>query len=299
MAYNLLQGLEVPKDEYSGTVPTLSVEHTEIHAGRMFELDGTMSVAAGQIGSVALTIPAQAAGSALVDMTNANADLTYTARRKGRATNDISVTHLNPGAASQPLTVSVVGNDITVSLATNAGSAITSTANQVAAAVAANADANNLVSVSAEGTGLGVTNAKAKQNLVNGRDIVDVHFKAANLSVSGGPFTVVFKEDSTFVAAGTAVTPRNRNRQSSNTSQAACKSNANTTVADGAGVVSLATTVLGAATPGPTVVAGAKTGDEEWLLARGAKNYLLQATNGSAGALTLNYQLMWYERTSN
>lgn len=298
MSYKFIQGVDSPKDPYSGALAGLSVEHAEIHAGRMFNLTGTLSVAAGQIGSVAFTVSAAAAGSALVDMTNANADLTYTARRVGRATNDISITHVNPGAASQPLTVSVAGNDITVSLATNGASAITSTANQVKAAIEASADANNLVTVAVEGTGLGVVNAKAKQNLINGKDTLDVHFKAVQASVTGGPFTIVLKEDSTFDAAGTAVTPANRNRQSTNTSQLACKVNANTTVADGAGVVSLATTVLGAASVGQTSVGGGKGDDEEWLLSRGAKNYLLQATNGSGGALTFNYQLMWYERPS-
>lgn len=299
MSYQFIQGVDVPKDEYSYTVPTLSVEHTEIHAGRMFELDGTISVAAGQIGSVALAVPAQAAGVAVVDMTNANADLTYTARAPGRAGNDISVTHVDPAAINQPLAVSLSGLDITVSLATNGAGAITSTANAVAAAIRASVAVNDLVSVAVEGTGAGIVNAKAKQNLINGRDIVSVHFKAVGLSVTGGPFTVVLKEDSTFVAAGTAITPRNRNRQSANTSQVACKFNANTTVADGPGVVSLATTVLGAATVGPQSVGGAKSGDEEWVLAEGAKNYLLQFTNGSAGTLVANYQLMWYERTRN
>lgn len=299
MSYQLEQGLDVPKDSYSHTIPTLSVEHTEIHAGRMFELDGTLTVTNAQIGSVAITVPAQASAVAVVDMTNALSDLTYTARNKGRAGNDISVTHVNPGAASQPLTVSVSGKDITISLATNGASAITSTALTVAAAVAANVAANDLVTVAVEGAGTGVVNAKAKQNLINGKDIVDVHLKAVSLSTTGGPFTVILKEDSTFVAAGTAVTPRNRNRRSDNTSQLACKVNANTTVADGAGVVSLATTVLGAATVGPQSVGGAKTDDEEFVLAHGAKNYLLQFTNGGATPLVANYQVQWYERTSN
>ena len=299
MPYTLDQGMDIPKDPYSKTVPTLSVEHVEIHAGRMFELDGTLTVVNAQTGSVAITVPAQAAGVAVVDMTNALSDLTYTARSMGRAGNDISVTHVDPVGNNQPLAVSVSGKAITVSLATGAGGAITSTALTVAAAIRANVAANDLVSVAVEGAGTGIVNAKAKQNLINGRDIVDVHFKAIGLSVSGGPFTVILKEDASFVAAGTAVTPRNRNRQDTNTSQLACKTNANTTVADGAGVVTLATSVLGAATQAQQSVGGAKAGDEEWLLARGAKNYLLQFTNGSAGSLVVNYQLMWYERTSN
>ncbi|MFE9201420.1 M14 family metallopeptidase [Micromonospora sp. NPDC007230] len=53
--------------------------------------------------------------------------------------NDISVELVNPGAASRPLSVSVTGKDIRVSLATNASGALTSTAAQVAAALNANA----------------------------------------------------------------------------------------------------------------------------------------------------------------
>jgi hypothetical protein len=258
-----------------------------------------MNVAAAQIGSVAITVPAQAKASALVDMTNANADLTYTARAFGYAGNSISVTHVDPAGNSQPLTVSVSGTAITISLATNGGGAITSTANTVAAAVAANADANNLVSVAVEGTGLGVVNAKAKQNLINGRDIVDVHFKAANVSAPAGPITAILKEDSTFIAAGTAVTPVNRNRQSTNVSQLACKFNANTTVADAAGVVTLGSAKVGLTSQGNASFGGITSSDDEWLLANGAKNYLLQFTNGNAGAVDVSYQIEWYERTHN
>ncbi|HEX5597563.1 MAG TPA: M14 family metallopeptidase [Micromonosporaceae bacterium] len=53
--------------------------------------------------------------------------------------NDISVELANPGAASQPLSVSVTGSAIRVSLATNSSGAVTSTAAQVVAALNANA----------------------------------------------------------------------------------------------------------------------------------------------------------------
>ncbi|WP_117213497.1 M14 family metallopeptidase [Allorhizocola rhizosphaerae] len=53
--------------------------------------------------------------------------------------NNVSVTFADPGAADRPLSVSVSGNDITVSLATNSAGAVTSTAAQVAAALNANA----------------------------------------------------------------------------------------------------------------------------------------------------------------
>ncbi|RIV41508.1 M14 family metallopeptidase [Micromonospora radicis] len=57
--------------------------------------------------------------------------------------NDISVELVNPGAADAPLTVTVTGTQVRVSLATNAAGAITSTAAQVAAAL--NAQAGTLL----------------------------------------------------------------------------------------------------------------------------------------------------------
>lgn len=57
--------------------------------------------------------------------------------------NDISVELAHPGAANQPLTVSVNGTDIRVSLATNASGAVTSTAAEVVAAL--NASAGHLI----------------------------------------------------------------------------------------------------------------------------------------------------------
>ncbi|MEW2476951.1 M14 family metallopeptidase [Micromonospora gifhornensis] len=57
--------------------------------------------------------------------------------------NDISVELVNPGAADSALTVTVTGNDVRVSLATDASGAVTSTAAQVAAAL--NAEAGTLL----------------------------------------------------------------------------------------------------------------------------------------------------------
>ncbi|HZM81831.1 MAG TPA: M14 family metallopeptidase [Candidatus Limnocylindrales bacterium] len=57
--------------------------------------------------------------------------------------NDISVTVVNPGSAGQSLSVTVSGKDITVSLATDAAGAATSTAAQVVAAL--NASAASLI----------------------------------------------------------------------------------------------------------------------------------------------------------
>src|SRR5690606_38420247 len=59
--------------------------------------------------------------------------------------NGIVVSTVNPGTANSPLNVSVSGKNITVSLATNASGAVTSTAAQVAAAINASPEARDLL----------------------------------------------------------------------------------------------------------------------------------------------------------
>lgn len=59
--------------------------------------------------------------------------------------NDLSIAMTNPGAADSPLSVSVAGDEIIVSLATDSAGAITSTAAQVVAAINASPAASALV----------------------------------------------------------------------------------------------------------------------------------------------------------
>ncbi|MDF2574039.1 MAG: zinc carboxypeptidase, partial [Agromyces sp.] len=59
--------------------------------------------------------------------------------------NDLRVAMTNSGAADQPLSVDVAGNDITVSLATDSAAVVTSTAAQVVAAINASPAASALV----------------------------------------------------------------------------------------------------------------------------------------------------------
>jgi hypothetical protein len=102
------------------------------------------------------------------NMSNANADITLTAVDYGTSGNDITITYVDPGGATQSLSVTVSGKDIRVSLATNGGSAITSTANLVKAAIDALPAAAALVTVAVEGTGAGVVNAVVKASLTGG-----------------------------------------------------------------------------------------------------------------------------------
>ncbi|HXI15424.1 MAG TPA: capsid cement protein [Chloroflexota bacterium] len=102
-----------------------------------------------------------------------NNAIRWTARDPGAAGNGISVRLVNPGAASQALSVVVAGNDIVINLATDAASALTSTATLVMAAIAASAAANAFVTVANEGasTGAGVVAAVATTNLAGGSDV--------------------------------------------------------------------------------------------------------------------------------
>ncbi|MGJ7449575.1 M14 family metallopeptidase [Aquipuribacter sp. MA13-13] len=73
-----------------------------------------------------------------------NTAVVYTTKAWGHeGGNDVTVQHVDPGAADSPLSVQVDGDAITVSLGTDATGALTSTAAQVAAAV--NAAAGDLV----------------------------------------------------------------------------------------------------------------------------------------------------------
>ena len=117
------------------------------------------------------------AASLTTALTGTNNDLVYTAKDTSLDGNNITVRYVDPAANSQTLYVKVDGQAITVNLATNGGGTITSTAAQVAAAIAAHPLANALVSVANAGgnDGTGVVTALSATNLsgaaVAGRDI--------------------------------------------------------------------------------------------------------------------------------
>jgi len=116
------------------------------------------------------------AATLAVDSTNDNSDVTFTAVNGGIAGNNISIEYVDPGLASQPLGIVVVGNAITVNLETDDTGAITSTANDVVAAIAADVapgGAAELVTAAADGDGSGVVNvpASASANLFSGSGI--------------------------------------------------------------------------------------------------------------------------------
>ena len=97
-------------------------------------------------------------------------DLKFTAKLKGRFGNTIKVAYVDPDAANAKLAVTVSGTTITVSLATAANKAITSTAANVKAAIEAVPAAAALVTVAnvASNSGEGVVAAMAATALANG-----------------------------------------------------------------------------------------------------------------------------------
>lgn len=98
--------------------------------------------------------------------TGANA-VQYVANVTGAAQNSIRVRYVVSGA-NTPLTVSVSSLDITVNVATTAGSAAKSTAQEVADAVNKNKAAGDLVRAHVTGPGQGVVSAVAFTNLTGG-----------------------------------------------------------------------------------------------------------------------------------
>lgn len=97
-------------------------------------------------------------------------DLTYTAKKVGDYyANNTRIKYVNPGAA-HALAVAVDGHDIIVTLAHN-GSAVTSTAAQVKAAIEAHAVANLLVAITVSGTGSNVQTAAAFTAMTGGSNV--------------------------------------------------------------------------------------------------------------------------------
>ena len=106
-----------------------------------------------------------------VEVGGTNSKIKYTAVPEGVAGDAISVATTKPSGNNATLTVTVSGNVISVSLATDGSAAATSTASQVIAAVNLNADAAALVTASlgtgSNGSGVAATGTVALGGGVN------------------------------------------------------------------------------------------------------------------------------------
>jgi hypothetical protein len=125
------------------------------------------------VGAAAPTASAQA--SLTVNPAGDENGLIFTAVEYGVTGNDISIAYVHPDDESAPLSVSVSGKAITVSLETDPAAEIVSTAAEVLAAIEAHARADELVSVvihdadgGDEDDGSGVVTVMARANLAGG-----------------------------------------------------------------------------------------------------------------------------------
>jgi hypothetical protein len=144
------------------------------------------------LGDLTVPMASALAASVRINPAGANNDVLYTANVAGSPGNDLSVQYVDPGAASQALSVSVVDKAIVVRLATNAGSAITSTAAEVLAAVNAHWLAGHLVTaVVGDGAGAGVVTAMAHTHLAGGADMDATH-AALSTNLAGDNNDVVW-----------------------------------------------------------------------------------------------------------
>ncbi len=147
-----------------------------LHGIEIVEIDDGIrpinTVRSSIIGLVGTAPAADPATAAALTLGVGNAGLVFTAKTAGVAGNAISVHLRNPGTPSAALGVVVTGSAIVVNLATSAGSAVTSTAAQVKAAIEGNAPANALVAVTypSGGTGATVVVAGAATRLIGGAD---------------------------------------------------------------------------------------------------------------------------------
>lgn len=109
-------------------------------------------------------------------LTGANNDLTFSAVGTGDTGDVVSVTYVDPAGNNAVEGVVVVGNDITVNLATGSGGAITSTGSTILASIQASAPASALVTVALAvgNSGAGAVTAMTKTNLAGGDIVVNL-----------------------------------------------------------------------------------------------------------------------------
>lgn len=171
---------EVDRAEIQKEVDQLAAELTRIGNDTEFNtqklLDGDLNVRF-QIGAntgqslglqvndmraEALGVAGPAAASAVVE------GVTFTAVTPGEAGNDIEIVFADPGGNDAGLGVTVNGNTITVNLATDGTGAITSTVDDIVAAI--NDDDAASAMVTASGSGSVAVAAAAATSLENGTD---------------------------------------------------------------------------------------------------------------------------------
>jgi len=125
--------------------------------------------------------------------TAANSNLHIVANDPGSDGSDIRIGLIDPGAANQSLSISVSGNDIIVSLATDAAGNIVTTGGQLEAALNADPQAGALVTASPAGIndGSGVVQAMGFTSLSAGSHN-DLQFKALIPGTDGNKISITY-----------------------------------------------------------------------------------------------------------
>lgn len=132
------------------------------------------TVRSGVIGIVGTAPDAEGevAAELTIGTSAANTGILFTADAGGTAGNNIRIRYVAPGESSAALAVSVNGNDVTVTLATDADGELSSTAQEIVDAVNDEADASSVVTAAVvEGSdGSGVPRARSWRELSGGED---------------------------------------------------------------------------------------------------------------------------------
>ena len=133
-----------------------------------FSFTGLVQPGSGDTFGLSLYRNRQYPASFSTTFSNANANVFFTSVVNGSFGNSLTMTYLNPGAASQALSVVVSGMNITINLATNSSAVITTTANDIVALINSTPATSALITAAlfADSTGLGVVDALASQTFM-------------------------------------------------------------------------------------------------------------------------------------
>lgn len=147
-----------------------------LHGAEVLEIDTgprpIQTVRSGVIGIVGTAPDAEGATPAEVTIGNsaANTGIVYTANEAGTSGNNLRIRYVDPGSASAALEATLSGNDITVTLATDTESVVTSTASDVLAAVNGITDTPVTAALLEGSTGAGVVRARDFVSLSGGAE---------------------------------------------------------------------------------------------------------------------------------
>jgi len=173
-------GIPLGRKPYSGFLSS-ALKRTARTLSKSDPADGILTVPMTDIYAIHTGFPALTTA-----LTGTNNDLVFTAKLQGSQGLAVSVAYVNPGTANQPLGITVTKNAISISLATDGTSTITTTAAQISALIAATPAARGLVTVAnaAGNDGTGLVTALAATNLTAPADDIRKNLKR---SMQPGP----------------------------------------------------------------------------------------------------------------